>query len=158
MNDLRKAHKAVSRCQKGSNNRKRAQKDLARLSEKIANRRREWFFETAHKLTNTYDIICIEDLNIAAMKRLWGRKVSDYAFSEFVKILKWAALKKGCQVIEIDRWAPSSQMCHVCGTLTKETKDLKIREWTCECCGTTHDRDVNAAINIKNMGLAMLSA
>ena len=91
------------------------------------------------------------------MKRLWGRKVSDYAFAEFVGILDRAAFKNGCQVIKIDRWAPSSKACHVCGVLTEDTKDLQIRTWSCPACGTVHDRDVNAAINIRNMGLSMLS-
>lgn len=157
LSKLRKAHRAVSLCEKGSNNRKRALANLERISEKVANQRRDWSFKLAASLCERYDIICIEDLNIAAMQRLWGRKISDYGFSEFVRILEWEAVKHGCQVIKIDRWAPSSKACHVCGTLTEETKDLSVREWTCECCGAHHDRDVNAAINIRNMGAAMVA-
>ena len=158
LNEIRKAHRSVSRCKKGSGNRKRALMHLDRVHEKVSNRRKDWFFKLANELTSEYAVICIEDLNLDAMKQLWGRKVSDYAFAEFVSILDWVALKNGCQVIKIDRWTPSSKACHVCGVLTESTKDLRIRTWTCPACGTVHDRDVNAAINIRNMGLSMLSA
>lgn len=102
-------------------------------------------------------IICIEDLNLDGMKHLWGRKVSDYAFAEFVGILEYIASRAGSTVVKIDRWAPSSKVCHNCGGRNDDLS-LKDREWICPQCGTHLDRDVNAAINIKNMGLAMLSA
>ena len=91
------------------------------------------------------------------MKRLWGRKVSDLSFAEFVSILEWVASNAGSTVVKIDRWAPSSKACHVCGAV-KTDLALKQRSWTCECCHTTLDRDTNAAINIKHMGLAQLKS
>ena len=89
------------------------------------------------------------------MKRLWGRKVSDLAFAEFVAILEWVAGNAGSAVVKIDRWMPSSKACHICGTVNPNLM-LKQRSWTCACCHTTLDRDVNAAINIKRLGLALL--
>ena len=157
LKELQQAHRAVSRCQKGSNNRKRALCHLNRVYAKISNRRRDWFFKLANQLVGEYAVICIEDLNLDGMKRLWGRKVSDYAFVEFVGILEYVASRSGTTVIKIDRWAPSSKMCHICGGRNDELM-LKDREWICPQCGACLDRDVNAAINIKNLGLAMLSA
>ena len=121
---------------------------------KVSNRRRDWFFKLANELVSQYTIICIEDLNLDGMKRLWGRKVSDLAFAEFVSILEWVARNAGTTVVKIDRWAPSSKACHVCGTINTELT-LKQREWTCSC-GAHLDRDINAAINIRKMGLSQL--
>ncbi len=155
LKELRAAHRAVSRCQKGSRNRRRAIRDLERVYQSISNRRRDWFFKLANQLVSQYAIICIEDLNLDGMKRLWGRKVSDLAFAEFVSILKWVASNAGSTVVKIDRWAPSSKACHVCGTVNTALA-LKQRSWTCDCCHTALDRDTNAAINIKRMGLTQL--
>lgn len=87
LKELRAAHRKLSRCQKGSSHCKRARRNLDRVYEKICNRRRDWFFKLAHRLTDEFAVICIEDLNLDGMKRLWGRKVSDLGFSEFVAIL-----------------------------------------------------------------------
>ena len=157
LNELRAAHRAVSRCQKGSNNRKRAIRNLGRTYQRISNRRRDWFFKLANQLVREYAVISIEDLNLEGMKRLWGRKVSDLAFAEFVSILEWVASNAGTTVVKIDRWVPSSKACHVCGTV-KADLTLKQRSWECECCHTTLDRDTNAAINIRRMGLAQLNS
>ena len=155
LKELRAAHRAASRCQKGSNNRKRAIRNLERVYQRISNRRRDWFFKLANQLVGEYAIICVEDLNLDGMKRLWGRKVSDLAFAEFVSILEWVASNAGSTVVKIDRWTPSSKACHVCGTVNTDLA-LKQRSWECECCHATLDRDTNAAINIKRMGLTQL--
>ena len=155
LNELRTAHRAVSRCQKGSRNRWRAIRNLERVYQRISNHRRDWFYKLANQLVSEYAIICIEDLNLDGMKRLWGRKVSDLAFAEFVSILEWVASNAGTTVVKIDRWVPSSKVCCVCGRLNTNLT-LKQRSWTCECCHTTLDRDTNAAINIKRMGLTQL--
>lgn len=115
--ELRAAHRAVSCCQKGSRNHRRAIRNLERICQRISNRRRDWFFKLANQLVGEYAIICIEDLNLDGMKRLWGRKTSNLAFAEFVAILEWVASNAGSTVVKIDRWAPSSKACHVCGTL-----------------------------------------
>ena len=132
----------------GSNGYDRALKALYRRHRDIANRRRDWFWKLSHELCSRYGVIAIEDLNIKGMARLWGRKVHDYAFSEFVEILEWCARKYGTRVIRIGRYCPSSQTCSACGHVWQGTKDLRVREWTCPECGVTHDRDVNAAVNI----------
>ena len=91
------------------------------------------------------------------MARRWGRKVHSLGFSEFVKILEYQAIKFGTQIVFIDRFSPSSQMCHVCGYKNEDVKNLKIREWTCPECGTHHNRDRNAAINIHRVGASVRS-
>jgi transposase, IS605 OrfB family, central region len=154
---VRSANKHLSRCKKGSNNRKQALLHLEQVHRRIRNQRKDWFFKLSYQLVGQYATICIEDLNISAMKKLWGRKVSDYAFAEFVKILEWVAFRNGTTVVKIDRFAPSSKACHVCGTVNKGLS-LKDREWTCDSCHTHHDRDVNAAINIQMLGQKKLAA
>ena len=157
LKELRQAHRALSRCQKGSNNRRKALLHLNRVYERISNKRRDWFFKLVKRLVGENAVICLEDLNLDGMKRLWGRKVSDYAFAEFVGILEYAASQAGTTVVKIDRWAPSSKVCHICGG-RNDSLSLDTREWDCPQCGAHLDRDVNAAINIKNIGSAMLSA
>ena len=87
------------------------------------------------------------------MQRLWGKKISDLAFSDFVRILKYEATKFGTLVVEVDRYFASSQLCSSCGYKNSKVKDLSIREWMCPKCGAEHDRDRNAAINILKEGL-----
>ncbi|MEZ2272509.1 MAG: RNA-guided endonuclease InsQ/TnpB family protein [Microcoleus sp.] len=94
---------------------------------------------------------CFETLNLKGMQRLWGRKISDLAFGEFLQILEWVSKKKGKQVVFIDRWYPSSKTCSHCGHVLKEL-DLSVREWRCPSCQNVNDRDENAAINICAVG------
>ena len=143
----------LSRKIKDSKNRRKARLKLARLYKKTYNRRHDFHFKLARQLCLKYETICIEDLNVKGMQRLYGRKISDLAFSEFVNILKYEATKFGVQIIEVDRYFASSQICNCCGYKNAEVKDLKIRQWTCPQCGTEHDRDRNAAINILKKGL-----
>ena len=152
LTDIRAAHKNLSHKVKGSNNRRRAKRELALCYEHVSNVREDWFYKLAIDLVKQYDVICIEDLNIDAMKRLWGRKISDLAFYEFVSILKWEALKHGTQVYKVDRFYPSSKTCSCCGYV-KHGLVLKDRSWRCPNCGKELDRDVNAAINILTEGL-----
>jgi putative transposase len=147
---VKQASKNLSRKVKGSNSRKKAKRQLAKLHERIANRRADFHWKTAHALCKTYSHIAIEDLNMKAMKKLWGRKVSDLGWSEFVLKLEHVAKKYGTEVVKVDRFAATSQICHCCGYQNKGTKDLRVRQWTCPQCGQVHDRDVNAAINILN--------
>ena len=89
------------------------------------------------------------------MQKLWGRKINDIAFGEFVLILEWAASNCGTEIVKIDRFAPSSKCCSRCGYIYRKLT-LKQRRWDCPSCGTHHERDVNAAINICRMGLAQM--
>jgi putative transposase len=149
---VKKAHRNFSKKEKGSRNRRKSGRALAKVYDDISNQRTDWFFKLAKELTEKYSVICIEDLNMEGMKRLWGRKVSDLAFGEFVSILEYEAMLHGCQVVKIDRWYPSSKTCHNCGYVKKDLS-LKDRVWTCQACGETHDRDINAAKNILDHGL-----
>ena len=147
------ACKKLSHKVKGSNNRRKAVLKLARLYKKSANQRHDFHFKMARQLCLEYETICIEDLNVKGMQRLYGRKIGDLAFSEFVNILKYTATKFGVNVVEVDRYFASSQICHCCGYKNVEVTDLKIRQWICPQCGLKHDRDKNAAINILEYGL-----
>ena len=146
LNTIRKASRQHFQKRKGSSNRERARLELVRRHEDVVNRRSDWFWKLAHELTNRFDVLCFETLNLKGMQRLWGRKISDLAFGEFLKILEWVAIKKGKQVIFIDRWYPSSKTCSNCGHVLKELA-LEVREWRCPSCHSVNDRDENAAIN-----------
>ncbi len=149
--EIKKASRQLSRKKKGSANRERARLNLARKHETIANRRKDWFWKLAHRLTDEFDILYFETLNLKGMQRLWGRKVNDLAFAEFLGILECVAAKKGKQVVYIDQWYPSSKTCSECGHVL-DSLDLKVREWQCPECLTIHDRDDNASKNIKAVG------
>ena len=149
--EIRRLSRNFSRKEKDSRNSKKAHLELVRLHEKVANQRRDWFFRLATWFCKNYDIIGIEDLNLKAMQMLWGRKISDVAYGEFVLILDHVARKHGKQVVKVDRFAPSTKVCSECGTIV--TLSLKDREWICPSCGEHHDRDINAAKNIRTMAL-----
>lgn len=153
--ELRKASKEFSTKQKNSNNERRYYLTLVRAHKKVVNKRHDDFHKLAKELAEKYDAICIEDLNIAAMKQLWGRKISDLAFSEFVAILKHHCNKAGIPLVVIDRFYPSSKQCHKCLAINKNLS-LEDREWTCPNCNALLDRDLNAAINIRRVGSATL--
>ena len=152
MKELAKAQKRLARKVKGSNNRRKARLAVARLYRRIKNLRNDWQWKVARSIVKEFDIICIEDLNLDGMKRLWGRKVSDYGFADFVAKMEHLAQKSGKEVRKVDRWLASSQTCHKCGHKNPDTKNLKVREWVCPHCGTHHDRDVNAAIIVLTAG------
>lgn len=151
-NAIKRANRNLSRKVKGSNNRKKAKLALARLYKKIANQRDNFHWQTVNNLVGEYALICIEDLNLKSMQKRFGRKISDLGFADFVNKLKYMAHRTGASVVEIDRFYPSSQLCSDCGYQNTETKNLKIREWTCPKCGSTHNRDRNASINIEREG------
>ena len=152
LNQLRKLNKAVSRKQKGSGNWWRAVRELARLYRKIANQRRDWHYKRATDLCRRFDHIVTETLNLDGMKRLWGRKVSDLAFYQFVEILRFKCLKHNREFVQVGRWTATTKPCSDCG-YKNENLSLSDRQWTCPECGSHHDRDVNAAINILRAAL-----
>jgi putative transposase len=151
LNELRQASRNHSRKQKGSRSRERARLHLCRVHEKVVNRRRDWLWKLAHQLTDRFDVLYFEDLNLKGMQRLWGRKVNDLAFGEFLQILQWVARKKGKTVAFVDRWFPSSKTCNHCGHVL-ESLSLETRYWRCPSCSSLNDRDDNAAKNIKAVG------
>ncbi|MDJ0898115.1 MAG: transposase [Xenococcus sp. MO_188.B8] len=151
---LKAASRKLSSKKKGSNNWYKAKDNLNRVHEQISHKRKDWFWKLAHQLTNEYDVLIFEDLNLNGMKRLWGRKVSDLAFSTFLEILETVANKKGKTIHVIDRFYPSSKTCFDCGYHNKELS-LKERSWDCPNCGEV-DRDLNAAKNIQREGASSL--
>jgi len=155
LNQLKNASNKHSKKQKGSTNRSLARKRLVRCHEAVSNRRRDWQWILAHKLTDLFDVLCFETLNLKGMQRLWGRLVNDLALGDFLQILEWVAKKKGKRVIYVDRWYPSSKTCSCCGHVLDEL-DLSIRRWRCPSCHSVNDRDENAALNIKRVGSSTL--
>ena len=131
---------------------------VARLQRRIANQREDFHWKLAQELCGKYAVICLETLNMRWMQMGHGKKVGDYGFSAFLKILRYVASRTGTQIVQIDPWFPSSQLCHDCGFRNKAVKNVKVREWTCPNCGTHHDRDRNAARNILREGLRIFES
>ncbi len=147
---VKKANRNLSHKQRGSNNRHRARVNLARVHRRVANQRMDYHWQLAHRLCKEYDTLCFEKLNIKAMQKLWGRKINDLGFFDFLTTLKYVAQKTGKIVVQINQWLPSSKTCSACGTV-KENLDLRERTFRCGC-GLEIDRDLNAAINIHRWG------
>lgn len=151
--------KRMSRKRKGFANRNKARIRVARLQEHIANCRRDNLHKIAHALTHDSQVrtICMEDLNVKGMQRNHhlAQAVGDASFGTFLTMLEYKCRWYGVKLIKIDRFAPSSKTCGKCGYVYKGLK-LSERSWTCPECGTHHDRDFNAACNIKESGLKAL--
>lgn len=156
---LKFLQKRLSRKQKGSANRNKARSRVARLQEHIANRRKDNLHKITHALTHDSQVrtICMEDLNVKGMQRNHhlAQAVGDASFGTFLTLLEYKCSWYGVNLIKIDRFAPSSKTCGKCGYIYKGLK-LSERSWICPECGTHHDRDFNAACNIKEFGLKAL--
>jgi putative transposase len=152
---IKRQSRRLSKKKRGSKNRKKARLNLARTHRKIANQRKDFHFKLALDLTRRYVSIFVEDLNMKAMQRLWGRKISDLGHAQFLNILNWQMHKNGCQGTKINRFYPSSKTCSSCSHILAELP-LSVRAWTCPECGAIHDRDINAAINIQRVGASTL--
>ena len=156
---LKLLQKRLSRKQKGSANRNKARIRVARLQEHIANSRKDSLHKITHALTHDSQVrtICMEDLNVKGMQRNHhlAQAVGDASFGTFLTLLEYKCSWYGVNLIKIDRFAPSSKTCGKCGHVYKGL-NLSERSWTCPECGTHHDRDFNAACNIKEFGLKAL--
>ena len=159
LNELARANRSLAKKEKGSKNRKKSKKSLARVHRKVANKRLDSHYQLAVKLLKKFDYLFFEDLTLSGMKKLWGRKVSDYAFATFLKIIELKAKEHGKTFHKVGRFFPSSKLCSnpKCGQIKlKGELTLKDRIFKCECCGLEIDRDLNAAINILNEGISSL--
>lgn len=143
---LRRAQQSVSKKIKGSNRRRKAIQHLNKIHTKITNSRKDWQYKLANQLVNDYDILVFENLSFKGMSKMWGRKLHDLSPSSFFDRIQWIAHKHAKEVRFIDRWFPSTKICHVCGTINNSLT-LKDRQWICKC-GAIHNRDINAAVNI----------
>ena len=152
---LARRQKQFSR-KKGVSNRNKSKLKVAKVYEKISNVRQDFLHKLSHRLTheNQVDTIVIEDLSVNNMVKnhKLAKSISDCSWSEFRRQLTYKSDWYGKNLIVINRFEPSSKLCSACGTINHKLT-LKDRDWVCESCGTKHDRDVNASINIKHMGL-----
>jgi putative transposase len=150
---LIKLHKELSKKQKGSNNRNKAKIKLAKAHEKLNNIKENYLHSIINQLLNENQVIIMEDLNIKGMMKnhKLAKSIQELSLYRFKEILKYKAKWFNKEIIEIDRYFPSSKLCSKCG-YKNEDLTLKDRAWVCPHCGQTHDRDINASINILNEG------
>lgn len=150
MDDLARLNRALSRKVKGSNGWRKTKHKLAKAHLKAANQRRDFLWKLANDLTDRSDVLCFETLNIKAMQRVWGRKVTDLGVAVFLPMVEPLCRLKGKQLVRIDRWAPTSQRGSRCGH--RQSIALDERTFVCQACGLVKDRDHNAAENSRAVG------
>src|SRR5262249_1994272 len=146
-NELRRRQRALARCKRGSARRRKVRADVARIHAKIANARRTWLHQQSARIVRSYDLIAVEDLNVAGMGRnhFLSRSLSDAAWSTFTGMLAYKAENAGKTFVRVDP-KMTSQACSGCGVIVK--KGLSDRVHSCPECGLVLDRDHNAALNI----------
>jgi putative transposase len=150
--------RSLSRKVKGSRNRDRAKRRLARLHARIANMRRDGLHKLTTSITRRFYTIGIEDLNVKGMlaNRCLARAIADMGFHELRRQLSYKTTWRGGHLVVVDRWYPSSKTCSCCGHRLEEL-ELRTRSWICPACGIQHDRDLNAAVNLKNMAMSSIA-
>ena len=157
--NLKTKQQQLSRKQKGSNSRNKARKKVARVHRKITNCREDFLHKLSRRIVNENQVIVVENLNVKGMMQnhCLAKSIQQVGWGMFCTMLKYKAENEGKIYQEVDRFFPSSKTCHVClnqvGSLP-----LDIRFWTCEKCQTKHDRDINAAINLRDEGLRILTS
>ena len=156
---LKRMSRALSKMEKFSANWYKQKRKLAVLHEKIANQRKDFLHKQSRQIANAYDLVGVEDLNMKAMSQAlnFGKSVADNSWGMFRTLLKYKLEEQGKHFVTVDKFFPSSKLCSVCGYKNAELT-LSVREWTCPDCGANHDRDINAAINIKNEAVRIVTA
>lgn len=161
---LAKAQRRLSRKKGSKKNEKKSQnywkqlKKVNRIQRHIANQRADNLHKISTEIANQYDVVCVETLNMQAMANKGfgnGKATLDNGYGKFLEMLQYKLAERGKHFVKIDKWFPSSQLCHQCGTIHPEMKDLNVTNIVCDC-GLTMNRNQNAAINIKREGLRTL--
>ena len=152
---LAKLQRQLARKQEGSNNFHKQRIKVARLHEKITNIRKDNLHKISSRIVKENQFIFSENLNVSGMVKNHNlaKAIHDVSWYELTRQLQYKSEWNGRVYHKVDRYFPSSQLCSVCGYKNSGTKDLSVREWTCTECGSNHDRDINAAINILNQGM-----
>ena len=151
--------RAFARKQKGSNRREALRVRIAREHEKVANRRKDFLDKLSTRLLRENQTVAVEDLDVRGVAEGdHAKSEHDTAWRAFLNMLQYKADRYGRTIVRVGRWFPSSQLCHCCNYRNPSVKDLAVRSWTCPQCGTSHDRDFNAAINILTEGKRLIAA
>lgn len=174
---LSREQRKLSHMARGSANWRKQCERVARIYEKTSNQRHDYQHKKANVLTGTYDAVAVESLNLKGMagkpkpkpdhpraylrngrraKSGLAKSLMDNGYGMFCTLLEYKLARQGKTLVRVDRWFPSSQLCHECGHRNPQVKDLSIREWACPSCGVRHDRDVNAAKNIRDEGRRLI--
>lgn len=157
-NKIKRLQKQLSRKEKGSNNRNKARIKLAKVYKRITDKKQYYLHQVSNTLINENQVICMEDLNVSGMLRnhKLADSIQELNFSEFRRMLEYKANWYGRKLIFVDRFYPSSKTCNHCGYVNKDLK-LSDRQWICPQCGEIIERDYNAALNIKDEGVRLIS-
>lgn len=151
----------LSKKKQNSNNFYKQKAKAAKVEEKVRNQRNDFLHKRSTQIANEYDLVCVEDLSVkdilqSRKYKNFHKSVLDCGWYNFTQMLSYKLARRGKKLIKVDKSFPSTQLCSVCGKQNTLLSDDSIRKWDCPVCGTHHNRDINAAINIKNEGLRML--
>ena len=157
-NKIKRLQRQLSRKEKGSNNRNKVRIRLAKVYKKINDKKQYYLHQVSNTLINENQVICMEDLNVKGMLKnhKLAESIQEMNFGEFRRILEYKSNWYNRKIVYVDRFYPSSKTCHNCGYINKQLK-LSDRQWVCPKCGEIIDRDYNAALNILDEGLRILS-
>jgi putative transposase len=156
---VKRAQRHLSRKQKGSKNRAKAKLKVAQIHARIADRRRDFLHQLTTRLIHENQVLCVESLSVKQMLKnhRLAKAIADVGWGELIRQLQYKAAWYGRSVVAIDKWYPSSKRCYDCGHIL-DSLSLDVRLWVCPACGVTHDRDINAALNIQAAGLAVFAS